>query len=313
MFLWETDCVAMDYRPIHPVNDTMANPKGQRIVAAFTDEALGSSAPCFRLQALGPFSLVGEGGPVNLGSKKLCGLVAFLACAASPQRRERLMSLLWGSHFQLQAQQNLRKALFRLRRALGADIILSNDEVVWLRPGAMTCDAEVVKAKSFTIDGEAVVLGPDGLSRFEELSHRETARTAILYAFDLIEHDGEDLRNLPFLDRKAALARLLRETEAGIPAERTHRGGWGDRVRPCVPAWRRGYRFEADRQYLPVRPVPCLDQGPQSHQHRRAAGAKRDLESTSLRQRTLAMTCRNSKFGACRVRRSEARDRCAGA
>jgi bifunctional non-homologous end joining protein LigD len=29
--------------------------------------------------------------------------------------------------------------------------------------------AEQIKAKSFTIDGEAVVLGPDGLSRFEEL------------------------------------------------------------------------------------------------------------------------------------------------
>jgi ATP-dependent DNA ligase len=26
------------------------------------------------------------------------------------------------------------------------------------------------------------------------LSRREAARTAILYAFDLIEHDGEDLR-----------------------------------------------------------------------------------------------------------------------
>jgi ATP-dependent DNA ligase len=37
------------------------------------------------------------------------------------------------------------------------------------------------------IDGEAVVLGADGLSRFEELSRREAARTAILYAFDLIE------------------------------------------------------------------------------------------------------------------------------
>ena len=37
-----------------------------------------------------------------------------------------------------------------------------------------------------------------------------------LYAFDLIEHDGEDLRDRPFLDRKAALARLLRDTEAGI-------------------------------------------------------------------------------------------------
>jgi hypothetical protein len=42
----------------------------------------------------------------------------------------------------------------------------------------------LIKAKSFTIDGEAVVLGPDGLSRFEELSRRKAARTAILYAFD---------------------------------------------------------------------------------------------------------------------------------
>jgi hypothetical protein len=56
----------------------------------------------------------------------------------------------------------------------------------------------------------------DGLSRFEELSRREAARTAILYAFDPIEHDGEDLRGRSFLDRKAALARLLRDTQAGI-------------------------------------------------------------------------------------------------
>jgi bifunctional non-homologous end joining protein LigD len=70
--------------------------------------------------------------------------------------------------------------------------------------------AERIKTKSFTIDGEAVVLGPDGLSRFEELSRREAADTASLYALDLIEHDGEDMRNLPFLDRKAALAQLLR-------------------------------------------------------------------------------------------------------
>jgi bifunctional non-homologous end joining protein LigD len=60
------------------------------------------------------------------------------------------------------------------------------------------------------------VLAPDGLSRFEELSHREGARTAILYAFDFIEHDAEDMCNLLFLDRNNALARLLRNTEAGI-------------------------------------------------------------------------------------------------
>jgi bifunctional non-homologous end joining protein LigD len=35
-------------------------------------------------------------------------------------------------------------------------------------------------------------------------------------SFDLIEHDGEDPRDRPFLDRKAALARLLRGIKAGI-------------------------------------------------------------------------------------------------
>src|SRR5262249_13026449 len=82
---------------------------------------------------------------------------------------------------------------------------------------AIATAAERIKAESFTIDGEAVVLGPDGLSRFDELlRRRDAARTAILYAFDLIEHDGEDLRNRPFLDRKAALALLLRDTKAGV-------------------------------------------------------------------------------------------------
>ena len=81
---------------------------------------------------------------------------------------------------------------------------------------AIASAAQRIKAKSFTIDGEAVILGPDGLSRFEELRRREAADAAILYAFDLIEHDGADLHNLPFLERKAALARLLRDTEVGI-------------------------------------------------------------------------------------------------
>jgi ATP-dependent DNA ligase len=84
------------------------------------------------------------------------------------------------------------------------------------RLSAIAAAAGRIKAKTFTIDGEAVVLGRDGLSRFEELRSREAARTAILYAFDLIEHDGEDMRNWPLLDRKAALARLLRDTDAGI-------------------------------------------------------------------------------------------------
>jgi bifunctional non-homologous end joining protein LigD len=84
------------------------------------------------------------------------------------------------------------------------------------RLSAIAGAARRIKAKSFTIDGEAVVLGPDGLSPFDEPRRREAAETAILYAFDLIERDGEDMRNCRFLDRKAALARLLRNTAADI-------------------------------------------------------------------------------------------------
>src|SRR6266851_2483453 len=58
-----------------------------------------------------------------------------------------------------------------------------------VRLPAIAAAAGRIKAKSFTIDGEAVVLGPDGLSRFDELRRRPAAHTAVLYAFDLIEHD----------------------------------------------------------------------------------------------------------------------------
>jgi hypothetical protein len=97
------------------------------------------------------------------------------------------------------------------------------------RLSAIAAAAERIKARSFTIDGEAVVLGPDGLSRFDELRRRSAARTASLYAFDLIEHDGEDLRDRPFLDRKAALARLLRGVEACILLNEP----WPRTVLPC--------------------------------------------------------------------------------
>jgi bifunctional non-homologous end joining protein LigD len=80
----------------------------------------------------------------------------------------------------------------------------------------VTRAAVALKVFNCTIDGVAVVVGPDGLSLFDELRRRNSARSAILYAFDLIEHNGEDLRGRPFLERKEALARLLAGSKAGI-------------------------------------------------------------------------------------------------
>jgi bifunctional non-homologous end joining protein LigD len=38
----------------------------------------------------------------------------------------------------------------------------------------------------------------------------------MMYAFDLLELDGEDLRGLPLVDRKKRLARLLSGRQLGI-------------------------------------------------------------------------------------------------
>jgi hypothetical protein len=73
-----------------------------------------------------------------------------------------------------------------------------------------------LRARSFTLDGEAVVCGPDGVAIFDALHHRGTVTEAVLYAFDLLELDGEDLRGLPLSDRKKRLTRLLGGRRLGI-------------------------------------------------------------------------------------------------
>jgi hypothetical protein len=166
-----------------------------------------------------------------------------------------------------------------VRRDGAAVRLYSRNAYDWTaRLASIAAAAEQIKAESFTIDGEAVVLGPDGSSRFEELQRRTAAHAAILYAFDLIEHDGEDLCKRPFLDRKAALTRPPGWHQGGHPAQRTRRRGWSYCLRPCVSARRRGHRFEEGRWHVSIRPVSRLDEGPQSRQHRRAAGEERDME-----------------------------------
>jgi bifunctional non-homologous end joining protein LigD len=71
-------------------------------------------------------------------------------------------------------------------------------------------------AKSFTIDGEAVVTGADGVAVFDALHRRQKAKDAMLYAFDLLEFNNADLRPRPLVERKAKLGKLLARASAGI-------------------------------------------------------------------------------------------------
>ena len=69
---------------------------------------------------------------------------------------------------------------------------------------------------SFVIDGEAVLLGVDGISDFNGLHSRKHDDEVMFYAFDILTSDGEDLRKLPLHLRKNNLARLLARRVNGI-------------------------------------------------------------------------------------------------
>jgi bifunctional non-homologous end joining protein LigD len=66
------------------------------------------------------------------------------------------------------------------------------------------------------IDGEAVLLGVDGISDFNGLHSRKYDDEVMLYAFDILALDGEDLRKLPLALRKTNLARLLARRPEGL-------------------------------------------------------------------------------------------------
>src|SRR5580704_10035013 len=72
---------------------------------------------------------------------------------------------------------------------------------------AIVTTAVKLRATSFT---------PDGVAVFDALHRRGTVSEAMLYAFDLLESDGEDLRAMPLGDRKKLLTRLLARRRLGI-------------------------------------------------------------------------------------------------
>ena len=66
------------------------------------------------------------------------------------------------------------------------------------------------------LDGEAVVLGVDGVSDFGALHSGKCNDEVQLYAFDILALDGDDLRGLPLSMRKQNLAQLLARRPDGI-------------------------------------------------------------------------------------------------
>jgi bifunctional non-homologous end joining protein LigD len=70
-----------------------------------------------------------------------------------------------------------------------------------------------LRVRSIVIDGEAVVCGRDGKSDFDRLHSGAHDGSVFLYAFDLIELDGEDLRPAALERRKSKLEKLLAQSD----------------------------------------------------------------------------------------------------
>jgi bifunctional non-homologous end joining protein LigD len=73
-----------------------------------------------------------------------------------------------------------------------------------------------LKVSSVLLDGEGIVYDGKGMPSFALPHSREYDKEVSLAAFDLVEHDGDEVRKLKLLDRKTRLARLLSKVKDGI-------------------------------------------------------------------------------------------------
>ena len=73
-----------------------------------------------------------------------------------------------------------------------------------------------LRSRSCIIDGEAVACDGSGIAQINRIRYRSYDSTVFLYAFDLIELNGDDLRCDPLEARKATLASTLAKAGPGV-------------------------------------------------------------------------------------------------
>jgi ATP-dependent DNA ligase len=73
-----------------------------------------------------------------------------------------------------------------------------------------------LRVRSCLLDGEVVCCDERGVAVFHVLRRRRNEPQAFLYAFDLLELDGADMRREPLEVRKATLASILRQSRDGV-------------------------------------------------------------------------------------------------
>jgi bifunctional non-homologous end joining protein LigD len=125
-----------------------------------------------------------------------------------------------------------------------------------------------VAAREAILDGEIVALDKDGMPRFQLLQNKLRIRsgsyapaskaTIVYFVFDLLYVDGQDLRNCSVVERKAALAKILRP--AGFVKMSDHVEGEGEAFFREIEKFHLEGMIakRADSKYLPRRTTDWL-------------------------------------------------------
>ena len=100
--------------------------------------------------------------------------------------------------------------------AVGVRLLARNGHAWTGRYPLIVQAVDALAVTSCLIDGEAVACNDGGLAVFERLRGRRHEAGVFLYAFDLIELNGTDLRHEPLQFRKATLASVLVKAGPGI-------------------------------------------------------------------------------------------------
>src|SRR5882672_116734 len=113
---------------------------------------------------------------------------------------------------------------FLCRVDRGAARLLTRSGLDWTErfEGVATAASQLALTRGL-LDGELVVVRPDGVTSFQELQNALRGgheRDLVYFAFDLLHLDGFDLTQVPLLERKGALERVLRSAPASEPAVR---------------------------------------------------------------------------------------------
>ena len=145
-----------------------------------------------------------------------------------------------------------------------------------------------IKASSFLIDGEAVV------ARATSMRCGSRGQEAVLFAFDLIEHDGDDLRDLPLIERRRLLAKLIGKAKRRAIRFSERLTGDGASVFEHDVGWRWRASCRSGRTRPSQRPVKDVAQVEEPGERGGAAGARGGMALGT--SRSLSYACDLPEF-----------------